>query len=151
MLNIDSPELAAIVTAALSNRTKEDFKVVIPEIDKKTIKAMLGKLRPLKSSGGDLHLWETKAKDYFTSSYTWDGTLGKKVSVKEFVDASLTFVTCGYYGFFKPSLAEVLSQAPKGIETRANAFDLVYFDGMGCVMASGSHQWAVAVFYNVDL
>ena len=59
-----------------------------------------------------------KPVDLFGIAYTWDPKpAGKAKDVKPLCDIT-TYHTYGYYGFFKPSIAEVLAQIPASIWTR---------------------------------
>ncbi len=60
------------------------------------------------------------------------------------------FVRCGYYGFFKPSIAEVLSGAPCD-ELSAGGYNAFYLGNHVEILRSGGFQRAVAHFVRADL
>ena len=74
-------------------------------------------------------LKEYTLKQLKNQSYTWD----KQEDKREIVDSSklepvedfLCLHTWAYYGFFKPSVAEILSQAPIDTIRYADVFEII--------------------------
>lgn len=62
--------------------------------------------------------------DLRRTAYTWEPKNLQAVEIIEDIMTSPTHHGCGYYGFFKPSIAEVLAQVPADLPARANAFYL---------------------------
>ena len=60
------------------------------------------------------------------------------------------FVTCGFYGIFKPSIAEVLSGAPCD-DLAAAGYNAFYLGNHVEILRSGGFQRAVAHFVRADL
>ena len=62
-------------------------------------------------------------------AYTWVAEERKGDAIDpsslKTVDEFPCLHTCGYYGFFKPSINEVLSQIPDGLEEEASYFEIV--------------------------
>lgn len=63
--------------------------------------------------------------DLFNVAYTWDPKPLDKAMGLETVCDIRTYHTFGYYGFFKPSIAEVLAQIPEEHLSRVIAFEIV--------------------------
>lgn len=73
--------------------------------------------------------------DHFGQSFTWSTKIGEKIcSVNDILDSEpglvttgvvATLHTWGYYGFFKPSIAEIISQTPLRILKESKYFRLV--------------------------
>jgi hypothetical protein len=103
-----------------------------------------------KDEDGDLHHLK-KSED--TSliqwlknvAYTWDPTPGKladEVNPKPFTEIE-TFHSYGYYGMFKPSVGEVISQIPVKDIKRTVAFEVI----MDSVAIDGEYHRAITRLY----
>lgn len=58
-------------------------------------------------------------------AFTWSPKPGKKaVGLKRIRDIT-TYHTWAYYGFFKPTIAEVIAQIPKGLLPKVVAFEII--------------------------
>ncbi|MBI4118791.1 MAG: hypothetical protein HY452_00830 [Parcubacteria group bacterium] len=114
--------------------TRVKKKRWIPKIPKKRIKELAKRIKPVvrfarganglfESSEG--HLFHIKPVDLFGIAYTWDPKpTDKATGLKRLCDIR-TYHTYGYYGFFKPSIAEVLAQIPTEHLTEVVAFEIV--------------------------
>ena len=74
-------------------------------------------------------LREFTLQELRNQSYIWNRHEDKRDIVDpnklETVDDFLCLHTWGYYGLFKPSIAEVLSQAPESVIEQANTFEII--------------------------
>lgn len=105
-------------------------KLEIPEIDDKRLKELYQLLKPIVTIDEMKYLLrEFTLQELRNQSYIWDRHEGKRDAVDssklETVDDFLCLHTWGYYGFFKPSIAEVLSQAPENVIEQANIFEII--------------------------
>lgn len=87
-----------------------------------------------------------KPEDARRTSLIWEPEfIGEPRPLADFVEMgrSQTHHRCGYYGFFKPSLAEVLAQVPDDLPPGADSF---YIDTMHYEMfaeGDGHRVWTV--------
>ena len=95
-------------------------KLEIPEIDDKRLKELYQLLKPIVTIDKIKYLLrEFTLQELRNQSYIWNCHEDKRDVVDpsrlETVDDFLCLHTWGYYGLFKPSIAEVLSQAPESV------------------------------------
>ena len=88
-------------------------KLEIPEIDDKRLKELYQLLKPIVTIDEMKYLLrEFTLQELRNQSYIWDRHEDKRDAVDssklETVDDFLCLHTWGYYGLFKPSIAEVL-------------------------------------------
>lgn len=105
-------------------------KLEIPEIDDKRLKELYQLLKPIVTIDEMKYLLrEFTLKELRNQSYIWNRHEDKRDIVDssrlETVDDFLCLHTFGYYGLFKPSIAEVLSQAPESVIEQANTFEII--------------------------
>ena len=105
-------------------------KFEIPEIDDKRLKELYQLLKPLVTIDEMKYvLREFTLQELRNQSYIWNRHEDKRDIVDssrlETVDDFLCLHTFGYYGLFKPSIAEVLSQAPESVIEQANTFEII--------------------------
>lgn len=88
------------------------------EISDEALQVRISKITPLINRNGVLHRF--KVPDLRRTAFTWDPKLipGGECTMEEILVAP-SFHGCAYYGFFKPSIAEVLAQMPD--DPRINA------------------------------
>jgi hypothetical protein len=80
------------------------------------------------------------------SSCIWDPKLGDPIRISK-DNIKIKFkVYCGYYGLFKPSVAEVFSYIPDVNELLESGYDCWYIDNHIDIDRSGEFQIATAVF-----
>jgi len=95
----------------------------IPEISREELESRYEKIKPLILKDGGLYY--IKRPDSLTSiAYTWDPKPTNKAECLEPVTTIKTLHTYGYYGMFKPSVGEVLSQIPGHLLDTVCAFHL---------------------------
>lgn len=103
------------------------------EISDLMLAERLSKVRPLILSDGEHFLFDLP--DPRNTAFTWAPVNVRPAKKHRAVSKFRTLHSCGFYGFFKPSIAEVLAQLPD--DTRISAFCLdvstieILFDGEG--------------------
>ena len=105
-------------------------KLEIPEIDDKRLKELYQLLKPIVTIDEMKYLLrEFTLQELRNQSYIWNRHEDKRDIVDpsklETVDDFLCLHTWGYYGLFKPSIAEILSQAPESVIEQANTFEII--------------------------
>ena len=105
-------------------------KLEISEIDDKRLKELYKLLKPIVTIDEMKYLLrEFTLQELRNQSYIWNRHEDKRDVVVpnklETVDDFLCLHTWGYYGLFKPSIAEVLSQAPESVIEQANTFEII--------------------------
>lgn len=105
-------------------------KLEIPEIDDNRLKELYQLLKPIVTIDEIKYLLrEFTLQELRNQSYIWNRHEDKRDVVDpsrlETVDDFLCLHTWGYYGLFKPSIAEVLSQAPESVIEQANNFEII--------------------------
>lgn len=106
----------------------------IPEVPKERIKELAERIKPVvrfalgekglfRSSEG--HPYHIEQVDPFRIAYMWTPKpAGKATSLKPLCEIT-TYHTYAYYGFFKPTIAEVLAQIPAEHLDKVVAFEIV--------------------------
>lgn len=105
-------------------------KLEMPEIDDKRLKELYHLLKPIVTIDEMKYLLrEFTLQELRNQSYIWNRHEDKRDIIDpnklETVDDFLCLHTWGYYGLFKPSIAEVLSQAPESVIEQANTFEII--------------------------
>ena len=105
-------------------------ELVIPEIDDTRLKELYQLLKPIVTVDEIKYLLREFALDELRNqSYIWNGKEDKRKVVNpsnlETIDDFLCLHRWGYYGLFKPSIAEVLAQTPDRVVEAANAFEII--------------------------
>lgn len=104
----------------------------IPEISNERLAQLHARIKPVvrgarttkgavRHDGG--HLYYIKDVDFRGVAFTWDPTLTEPAEGLRDLARIETTHTCGYYGFFKPSIAEVLAQIPVEFLDRCVAYE----------------------------
>lgn len=96
----------------------------IPEVSKERIRELAERIKPVVQfvRNGRCYI---KPVDLFGIAYTWNPkSAGKATGLKPLCDIT-TYHTYGYYGMFKPSIAEVLAQIPAEHLDKVVAFEIV--------------------------
>ena len=102
-------------------------KVWIPKVSKEEIEKRSERIKPVVKFDSNLSF--IKPVDLFGIAYTWDPEpAGRAKGLKPLCDIT-TYHTYGYYGFFKPSIAEVLAQIPKEYLDKVVAFEIINSPG----------------------
>lgn len=111
-----------------------DTKVWIPELPKKRIQELAERIKPIvrfaegekglfRSTDG--YLFYIQPVNLFDVAYTWEPKPTEKATdLKSLCDIT-TYHSFAYYGFFKPSIAEVIAQIPEEWLDRVVAFEIV--------------------------
>jgi len=109
---------------------------IIPKISDKKLEELCKRIKPVvryvrmwfggkseyeSDDRGDLYY--IKDVDPRGVAFTWDPKKKKKAKGLEKICDIETFHTYGYYGFFKPSIAEVISQIPEEYLDEVAAFE----------------------------
>lgn len=105
-------------------------KIEIPEINDKRLKELYQLLKPIVTIDEMKYLLrEFTLQELRNQSYIWNRHEDKWDVIDpnklETGDDFLCLHTWGYYGLFKPSIAEVLSQAPESVIEQANTFEII--------------------------
>ena len=105
-------------------------KIEIPEINDKRLKELYQLLKPIVTIDEMKYLLrEFTLQELRNQSYIWNRHEDKWDVIDpnklETGDDFLCLHTGGYYGLFKPSIAEVLSQAPESVIEQANTFEII--------------------------
>lgn len=107
------------------------YIVKIPKITDEELLKRYAKIKPIVDIGGKKYfLREFTLKELRSFSYIWkkDEDKTQEVNMEEYVSIGEDFEclhTYGYYGLFKPSIAEVLSQI-KDIDVElVDAFEII--------------------------
>jgi len=100
-----------------------DGKAFVPEISEEKLSSLIEKIVPVVRENNKLY--QIKIPDLRNVAYTWDYKVVEECkNLKEIVRIK-THHYCGYYGLFKPSIAEVLSQIPEDFIDKVNAFEII--------------------------
>lgn len=98
------------------------YNVSIPEITEEELKVRYKRIKPIVEIEGKKYLLrEYTQEELREKSYIWDLEHDKRgeVNIDEYVPLVDYDFECihkyGYYGFFKPSIAEVLAQIPQDL------------------------------------
>jgi hypothetical protein len=108
------------------------------KIDDALLQERFAKYKPIIFKDGEYYRIDTRDTNQFlrNTAFTWEPKILGKV---DFTPSKMTNTDhlCGYIGFFKPSVAEVLAQLPDDLPAEVNAFWLdsslvsCYDDGSG--------------------
>lgn len=104
----------------------------IPKISNRTLKELYKQMKPVVRFGlfgkklepddrGELYY--IKDPDLRGEAFTWDPEATKKATGLKKLEDIVTYHSYGYYGFFKPSIAEVVAQIPKKYLSKVAAFE----------------------------
>lgn len=95
----------------------------IPEVSEEKIKELFSRIKPVIDYNGVKKY--IKDVDPFNISYIWSpktkGIANNLIAIKDII----TYHSYGYYGLFKPSIAEVLAQIPDDIVDKVDAFEII--------------------------
>lgn len=129
----------------------DDTNPIIPEISDKALFAFAGAFTHLVGRDGVYSAVEhdLTTKALRNTSCIWDPTITGARHILPGEQAQVPFyVSCGYYGFFKPSIAEVAACAPIE-DLQARGFNAFYIADHVEILKSGSFQRATAIFVKV--
>ncbi len=100
-----------------------EMKVWIPEVPKNRIEELALRIKPVVEFKGKGKCY-IKPVDLFKVAYTWGAKAAEKATRLKSLCEIVTYHGFGYYGFFKPSIAEVLAQIPAELLERVVAFEI---------------------------
>lgn len=102
-------------------------KTYIPEITTDELKARAAKIRPVVRMRGfpvkKEKLYYIKPVDIEHTAFTWNPKPDYAAKNLVPLQTITTYHSYGYYGCFKPSIAEVLAQIPDGLLSSVVAFE----------------------------
>ena len=106
-------------------KSKDEFGdgKYIPKSSKKRIAEWAMRIRPVVMILGSLSF--IKPPDPFNVAYTWDPRPTKEATGLKAVADIRTYHVYGYYGLFKPSVAEVIAQIPANLLPTVVAFEII--------------------------
>ena len=93
----------------------------IPEVSKELVEECVQRIEPLILNRGKPWLILTKCEP-FGQSYPWEHDLVAEATDIEELARIRTLHTWAYYGFFKPTYAEVIAQIPEELLSRVTHF-----------------------------
>lgn len=98
---------------------------LIPDIDRDQANVLFKRVKPLVRREGQL--WRIRRPDLFLDAFPWAPRVTRMVPEDqlEVRGETQTLHKYGFYGFFKPSVAEVLAQIPKELEEQKLLFEVV--------------------------
>jgi hypothetical protein len=102
----------------------EETKSWIPEISDERLAELSERIKPLVRNG-DGELCYIRPVDLRGTAYTWSPKIIEKAGEMNVITDITTYHTYGYYGFFKPSIGEVLAQIPAEYVDRVVAFEII--------------------------
>lgn len=105
-------------------------KLEIPIISDRRLKELYQLLKPIVTIDEMKYLLRGfTLQELNNYSYIWNSIEDKRDMIDssklEKVDDFLCLHTYGYYGFFKPSIAEILAQTPENVIEQANVFEII--------------------------
>jgi hypothetical protein len=95
----------------------------IPEITDERLNELFKRIKPVVEFNGVKHY--IRKCHLRTTAYTWDAKKTKEAPALKEVRSIRTLHTYGYYGFFKPSIAEVIAQIPEDLIDQVTEFEIV--------------------------
>ncbi len=101
----------------------------IPEISDERLTQLIAKIKPVFEEDGKFY-WMNLPDNVHPrrTAFTWIATKGEEAQLEPLSIVGSKFVVLvkwGYYGFFKPSFAEVFSQIPDQVLEEFDAFTIV--------------------------
>lgn len=102
---------------------------LVPDDDASTMKVsrLVGRIRPIVEVDGNKMYIEQPC--VYTQAFLWEPKLSAIAEDMEPIADVKTYHTFGFYGFFKPTIAEVLIQIPECHEKETIAFEIVKSPG----------------------
>ena len=94
-------------------------------MDEPFVEEWAKKIKALKCGADDQPYYGKYSKDYFTTAFAWEMKPEKLADDLEEVAKIWTLHRWAYYGFFKPSIGEVIMQIPKDMLDKVDAFMVI--------------------------
>lgn len=120
-------------------------KAFVPDITDKKLDSMINKIVPVVEFKNKL--WKIVLPNLRNKAYTWSPEITEVYNNLEELTRIPTHHYCGYAGFFKPSIAEVLSQIPEEFVSSVVAFRILKDDVT--IFQEGNGQLAITILYKV--
>lgn len=98
---------ASVTKTSVDHVKRQMARLEIPPIPKRRVLHLVETIRPVVERDGTL--WYVGPCDPWKASFTWSERLIKRAGDIEPITTIRTLHTWTYYGFFKPSIAEVLA------------------------------------------
>lgn len=122
------PNMQIIYTGG-SQIGKFNGKIFIPKIDDEVLTQRYSISKPIVQRNGSTYsLLDEPLESLRDSSYIWnlDKLILDKMNKEELLELKsfLCLHSYGYYGCFKPSIAEILSQMPEELQENSNYFEI---------------------------
>jgi hypothetical protein len=110
--------------SALANGKKWNWSPRVPEMSDLRILELAQRIKPVVTfeEEGCCYI---KPVDMFSESFTWDPEPASKATGLKLLCDITTYHPYGYYGSFKPSIAQVLLQIPSEHLGKVVAFEIV--------------------------
>ena len=86
--------------------------------------------KPLVRNAETGRLHEIELPNLFNEAFKWSPEFKDAIDLNSFVllGPAVTYHTCAYHGFFKPTIAEVLAQVPTAFQNEATHFEVLFSD-----------------------
>jgi|SRR6266850_5096884 len=103
---------------------KKKWVLEVPRLPEDRIRELAGRIKPVVEFKREGRCY-IKPVDVFAEAFTWDSEPASKATgLKPLCDIT-TYHPYGYYGFFKPSIAQVILQIPQEHLDTVIAFEIV--------------------------
>lgn len=99
-------------------------KSVIPTIPNEDLKMLAARIKPITRDDKQVARYIIGKISLRDQSFLWDAVLGEEATGLKSLMQIRTYHTYGYYGLFKPSIAEVISQIPHAARDHIVAFEI---------------------------
>ena len=122
----------------------------VPEISDDRLAELSAQIKPVITRDGALHY--IKDVDPRKIAFTWDPKITEEATDLVRVGSLPTIHACGYYGFFKPSVAEVLAQIDLDGTEGVVAFETLS-EGLTVanILHGGDHHVTTTLLYGRSL
>lgn len=98
----------------------------IPDMPVTEIIELAKRITPVIRFEGQLFHIETHG-DIFTTSYLWSAERTHEAINLHLLSRIITYHKWGYYGFFKPSIGEIIAQIPDNLVNKTDAFEIEWY------------------------
>jgi hypothetical protein len=112
--------------SALTNENKWNWTPRVLEMSEQRILELARRIKPVVTFEGEGPCY-IKPVDPFSESYLWDPQPTQRATGLSVLCDITTHHPYGYYGSFKPSIAQVLQQIPREHLDKVVAFEIVKF------------------------
>lgn len=117
---------------------EDEGECFVPAINEEELTKRLSLFTPLYRDRETGVVHRIEIPDLRTVAFTWDPALLEAVEFTP-VRTIRTHHYCSYYGFFKPSIEEVLAQVPDDIPEGVNAFYIDMETELGIFREANGH------------